>query len=93
MRIIGEIPHDFLKITVFKMNEKLSIKFEHDLLEQIIKFREGSAVNDLESAKAFVNLNLNQLVISNMEKLSVFRGEQLHHMNNQNEGTGFPEII
>ena len=93
MRIIGEIPHDFMKITVFKMNNKLSIKFEHDLLEQIIKFRAGSPVCDLETAKAFVTNNLNQIIVSNMEKLSVYRGEVLNKMNKENQGMGFPEII
>ncbi len=45
MRIIGEIPHPIYKITVFKMNERLSVKIEDKLLEQIYKFRDGSGIN------------------------------------------------
>lgn len=51
MRIIADIPHKSLKITVFKMNDKLSIKFETGLVEQIIKLRDGSPLNDLEKLK------------------------------------------
>ncbi|MCB0705659.1 MAG: hypothetical protein KDC34_10135 [Saprospiraceae bacterium] len=53
MRIIGEIPHLRLKITVFQMNEKLSIKLEDGLLEQIYKFRKGEGIELLEDAKRF----------------------------------------
>ena len=41
MRIIKEINKGLLKITVFKYQDKLSIKFEKDLNEILIKFRDG----------------------------------------------------
>ena len=41
MRVIGNIDHPILKITAFKMDNKLSIKFESGLFEQTYKFRES----------------------------------------------------
>lgn len=46
MRVIGEVPHPKYKITVFSMNERLSVKIEDKLLEQIYKFRDGTAINN-----------------------------------------------
>ena len=47
MRILGYIEHPTLKITIFKNDDKLSVKFENMMYEQTYKFR--SALN-LESA-------------------------------------------
>ena len=44
MRIVGEVDHPKYKITIFKMNERLSVKIEDRLLEQIYKFRDGSGI-------------------------------------------------
>lgn len=46
MRIVGEIDHQKYKITIFKMNERLSVKIEDRLLEQIYKFRDGSGIQN-----------------------------------------------
>ncbi|MBK8519177.1 MAG: hypothetical protein IPL55_23695 [Saprospiraceae bacterium] len=53
MRIIDEFDIGEIKVTVFKMNEKISIKFEYLLLEQIYKFRDGSGVDDVKDVKMF----------------------------------------
>jgi hypothetical protein len=37
MRIIGTIPHPHLKISIFKMNERISVKFENERYEQTFK--------------------------------------------------------
>lgn len=37
MRIIGNIPHPSIRITLFMMNEKYIIKFEAGPMEQIFK--------------------------------------------------------
>ncbi|MBL0098656.1 MAG: hypothetical protein IPP49_00200 [Saprospiraceae bacterium] len=51
MRIIGEFDLDQIKVTVFKMNERVSVKFEFNLLEQVYKFRDGSGINTTEDIK------------------------------------------
>lgn len=53
MRIIGYIEHPTLKITLFKMDNKLSIKFESGFYEQTYKFR---AANGLETADDLTKL-------------------------------------
>ncbi|HRG58755.1 MAG TPA: hypothetical protein PK323_07315 [Bacteroidia bacterium] len=40
MRVIGEIPHNEMKITLFYMNQKFLVKFELNGLEQIYKISE-----------------------------------------------------
>jgi hypothetical protein len=55
MRIIGEFDRQGIKITVFKMNDRISIKFEYNLLEQTYKFRDGSGIATLEDAMLYCN--------------------------------------
>lgn len=54
MRIIGYIDHAYLKITVFKMDDKVSIKLESGMYEQTYKFRSGEGVETMEDARKFV---------------------------------------
>lgn len=53
MRIIDEFSAGDIKVTVFKMNERVSIKFEYNLLEQIYKFRDGSGIDSSEMARRY----------------------------------------
>lgn len=55
MRIIGHIEHPILKITVFKMNEKLSIKFESGLYEQTYKLRSMDDIDKMEDIEKLVD--------------------------------------
>jgi len=50
MRIVKEIPHPDLKITVFSWNDKYIIKFEKGSLEQTLKIKEWDVLeeNDLD---------------------------------------------
>ena len=38
MRIVGNIPHPDMRITVFHMNDKFIVKFEAGPMEQVYKF-------------------------------------------------------
>lgn len=40
MRVVGEIPHPHLKITIFNWNNRYLIKLEHGSLEQTYKVSE-----------------------------------------------------
>lgn len=66
MRIIGYIDHPTLKITVFKMDNRLSVKFESGLYEQTYKFRSGMEINDLKDIEAIVDAPFLQAVMENM---------------------------
>lgn len=55
MRIIGEIPHPVMKITVFAMNMRYSIKLEMGTLEQTYKLRESDYINGFEDIYKIVD--------------------------------------
>lgn len=92
MRIIADIDHPRMKITVFQMNGKISIKFENHLIEHIMKLRDGSPLNELENIKTA----LTPEVLSNIERAieaqSKIRG-QLETQLIENELDEFDEII
>ncbi len=53
MRVIGEIPNNECKITLFQWNEKYLIKFELGLYEQTYKIDEYE-VEDAEAVKKLI---------------------------------------
>jgi len=87
MRIIGEFDIAEIKITVFKMNEKISLKFEKDLLEQTYKFRDGSGLHNLDDARKFCNDSCMLSIRSIFKSMADNRLNQLINIleNGQNE--------
>lgn len=55
MRILGYLDHPILKITVFKMDTRLSIKFENGTFEQTYKFRVNDHLNSIPELRALVD--------------------------------------
>lgn len=55
MRIVGYVENTPFKITVFQDNGRISIKIENGMYEQVYKFRDGSGVDNLAQAQAFVD--------------------------------------
>jgi hypothetical protein len=58
MRILGHIPHPVYHITVFKMENKLSIQFEFDDFAQTYKYKGIENLENLQQAIAFVSPEL-----------------------------------
>jgi hypothetical protein len=54
MRVIGELPNDFCKISLFQWNEKYLVKFELGLYEQTFKIDEYE-VADVEELKSLIS--------------------------------------
>ncbi len=54
MRVIGNIPHPKISITIFSMNDKYQIKFEAGPMEQIFKIAH-SEVNGVEGIQRLVD--------------------------------------
>ena len=54
MRVIGELPNDFCKISLFRWNEKYLVKFELGLYEQTFKIDEYE-VADAEELKSLIS--------------------------------------
>lgn len=92
MRIIGEFDKNDIKITVFKMNDRISIKFEKNLLEIIHKFRDGAGIVSVESAQAYCNEDLISQVQKAFSIVGEARNKSLTSMS-ESEGEKFPHII
>ena len=92
MRIIGQIDHPNLKITVFKMDNKLSVKFESGLYEQTYKFREGEELNSFESVQKLVDQPFTDFVLEEFSKMHRAKNEALRRFLPQT-GEEFETII
>jgi hypothetical protein len=93
MRIIGQIEHPTLKITVFKMDNKLSVKFESGLYEQTYKFRESDSLNDFESVKKLVDPAYIDFVLAEFNNMHRAKNEALKRCMPVQQGEVFEEII
>ena len=92
MRILGYIDHATLKITVFKMDNRLSVKFESGLYEQTYKFRSGMEIDDLKDIQALVDAPFIQAVLQEMSSMHRISNQALKRYHAQ-EGEDFEEII
>ncbi len=54
MRVVAEIPHPQLKITVFSWNAKYIVKFEAGPFEQVYKINESDVPEGLEGLKKMI---------------------------------------
>lgn len=93
MKIIGTIPHAVLKITVFKTEDRLSVKFEAASMEQTFKFRVRQYLNDFDDVTDLVDHQMLESVLENF-KYMLKTGEKalLRHVP-PNEADEFEEII
>ncbi len=93
MRIIGHIDHPTLKITVFKTDNRLSIKFESGLYEQTYKFRAGSQLESFEDIRAIIDAPL----LAHIESTFIAMHQQsmatLARHQGQEQADEFDEII
>ncbi|MBK8955776.1 MAG: hypothetical protein IPM34_09480 [Saprospiraceae bacterium] len=55
MRILGQIPHPQILISVFKSNNKFILKFEVGPFEQVYKFLESPELTSFEDVAALVS--------------------------------------
>ncbi len=66
MRILGTISHPLLKITVFKMDNRVSVKFENAGYEQTFKLGTDERYHSLEAIQRWVDENLIAEVLERM---------------------------
>jgi hypothetical protein len=55
MRIVKELERNGIKISIFKMDNKYSIKLERNLLEQIYKFRLDDRLQNVEEIEILID--------------------------------------
>lgn len=90
MRIIGDIDHPRMKITIMQHDGKLLLKFEKDLLEQTYKFRAGESLETASALKALIGDSFMGKV-ENMFHEMLKEKMELQHSSGAQEG--FEDII
>jgi hypothetical protein len=78
MRIVGEIPHPIIKITVFKNDGKFSIKAESGLMEQIYKFRDDERLQSFEDIQKLVDEVFIKKIEENITNMYESKHEAIH---------------
>lgn len=70
MRILGQIPHAQLMISVFKSNNKFILKFEIGPFEQSYKFLESSEIDSFEAVQNIVTEDFIAKVFSIFDQMN-----------------------
>lgn len=93
MRIVGDIPHSSLKITIFLHDSKYSVKFESGLYEMTYKFRSGDTLDSVADIKAIVDGEFIQAVEESLPKMHQQKLGAMSRWLQEKEDLDFEEII
>ena len=91
MRIIAEFDIDGIKVSVFKMDDRISAKYEYNLLEQTYKFRDGSGINTPDDVLKLSHHIIEDLKIT-FTNMAKFRFQGIQAMQ-QEEDDMFDQIV
>lgn len=91
MRVIGEFVVGDIKVSVFKYNERISVKYEKYLLEQVYKFRDGSNIRNVNDVMKFSETIENKLNVI-FDSMAQLRTDRIMELNG-NDLDDFDEII
>lgn len=93
MRIIGEIAHPTLKITVFQMNNKLSVQFESGMYAQIYRIREQAEVRTVADIQKLLDQTFLEAVNDELNRMHRIKNEAFARFLPVEEEDEFEEII
>jgi len=94
MRIIGQIEHPVLKISVFKMDGRVSVKFENAHYEQTFKLGNDERLQSLEDVQSLVDTTMAEEVLFSMQQQHRSRLAAMRRLfGDQNNASVFEEII
>ncbi|MEM9887717.1 MAG: hypothetical protein AAF849_17615 [Bacteroidota bacterium] len=93
MRIIGYIEHPVLKITVFKMNNKISVKLESGLYEQTYKFRESNHLKNIQDVQRLIDEEFVQAVANDFNNMHQRKMRVMDRFLPQTEEDEFDTLI
>ncbi len=93
MRIIGHIEHPVMKITVFKMDEKRSVKFENTLFEQTYKFRAFEGFSSFEEIAKMIDQTFIETVEKQFMEMNEVKTSAMQRFLPVEEQAEFEEII
>lgn len=68
MKIVGNIPHPKMTITVFMMNEKYIVKFEAGPMEQVYKLSQGK-IRGMEHVQQLVDAQFQEEVLKKFSEM------------------------
>ncbi|HRO09284.1 MAG TPA: hypothetical protein PK047_10490 [Saprospiraceae bacterium] len=91
MRVIGEFVVGDIKVSIFKYNERISVKYEKYLLEQVYKFRDGSNIRNVNDVMKFSETIENKLNVI-FDSMAQLRTDRIMELNG-NDLDDFDEII
>lgn len=92
MRIIGYIQHPAMKITVFKMDSRITVKFEIGQYEQAYKFRITEGIETIRDIEMLVDKAFQQKVLDQFEPMHELKKEATQRHLEEN-ADGFDNII
>ena len=75
MRIVGQIEHPILKITVMQMNNRYVLKLEANMLEQTYKFNEDDKLRTMADIEKLVDEPFLNECIKRFSEMNKSRGE------------------
>lgn len=95
MRIIGNIDHPQLKISVFESGDRFPVQFEDGQNAIICKLRRGDGLERLEDVKKWVDANFCAAIAQQLVALGQLQQKQLKHFSSINSGglDDLPTII
>ena len=91
MRVIGEFALGDIKVSVFKYNERISVKYEKYILEQVYKFRDGTNIRSVDDVMKFSE-TIQARLDAIFDEMAKLRSDRLQEL----DGNGlddFDEII
>jgi len=93
MRIIGTINHPVLKISVFKADNRISVKFENALYEQTFKLGDDERLANVEMVQHLVDDALCADVLRTFQQMHATRMAAMSRTFPVQETEIFEEII
>lgn len=93
MRIAGYIDHPVLKITIFQMDNRFSVKLETSRHEQTYKFRKGGGLETVADVRKLVDDPFLKGVLLQMKRMDDVQRWALQRMQQDKDNDEFPEII
>lgn len=93
MRIIGHIEHPDIKITVFKMDNRVSVKFENTLYEQTFKLGMDERTASMEAIQKLVDARFTDQVSDIFRQMHQARIAGFKRAFPIGDDAGFEEII
>lgn len=92
MRILGELPKKGLKVSVFKTDSRILVKFEDLFLEQTYKFRETDNLSNLSHVNELLTDEFMEEVYATFAQMRQTHANALLSRIDLSE-EDFPEII